>query len=54
MTKPLQVLRSIADGPDESVIVFEDDIDMEFDLEKRAREMWPALPSDWDVVMLGR
>ncbi|CAE6373792.1 unnamed protein product [Rhizoctonia solani] len=49
----LLVLRSIADGPDESVIVFEDDIDMEFDLEKRAREMWPALPSDWDVVMLG-
>ncbi|KAF8757984.1 hypothetical protein RHS01_03521 [Rhizoctonia solani] len=28
-----QVLRSVADGPDESVIVFEDDIDMEFDLE---------------------
>ncbi|ELU40039.1 glycosyltransferase family 25 domain-containing protein [Rhizoctonia solani AG-1 IA] len=47
-----QVLRSVADGPDESVIVFEDDIDMEFDLEKRAREMWPALPEDWDVVML--
>ncbi|CAE6441309.1 unnamed protein product [Rhizoctonia solani] len=48
-----QVLRSVADGPDESVIVFEDDIDMEFDMEKRLNEMWPALPVDWDVVMLG-
>ncbi|CAE6398845.1 unnamed protein product [Rhizoctonia solani] len=48
-----QVLRSVADGPDEAVIVLEDDIDMEFDLEKRLREMWPALPADWDVVMLG-
>ncbi|KDN35879.1 hypothetical protein RSAG8_11241, partial [Rhizoctonia solani AG-8 WAC10335] len=48
-----QVLRSIADGPDEAAIVFEDDIDMEFDLEKRLREMWRALPVDWDVVMLG-
>ncbi|CAE7151318.1 unnamed protein product [Rhizoctonia solani] len=48
-----QVLRSVADGPDEAVVVFEDDIDMEFDLEKRLREMWRALPVDWDVVMLG-
>ncbi|CAE6518722.1 unnamed protein product [Rhizoctonia solani] len=48
-----QVFRSVADGPDEAVIVFEDDIDMEFDLEKRLRQMWPALPVDWDVVMLG-
>ncbi|CAE6528286.1 unnamed protein product [Rhizoctonia solani] len=47
-----QVLRSVADGPDEAAIILEDDIDMEFDLEKRLREMWPALPEDWDVVML--
>ncbi|CAE7151322.1 unnamed protein product [Rhizoctonia solani] len=48
-----QVLRSVADGPDQAAIVFEDDIDMEFDMEKRLREMWRALPVDWDVVMLG-
>jgi hypothetical protein len=35
------------------VIVLEDDIDMEFDLEKRLRSMWPALPNNWDIVMLG-
>ncbi|KAG9097532.1 hypothetical protein FRC06_007459 [Ceratobasidium sp. 370] len=48
-----QVMRSIADGPDDTVIVLEDDVDMEFDLEKRLRDMWPALPKDWDIVMLG-
>jgi GR25 family glycosyltransferase involved in LPS biosynthesis len=46
-------MRGIADGPDDSVIVLEDDIDMEFDLEKRLRGMWPALPNNWDIVMLG-
>ncbi|KAG8700028.1 hypothetical protein FRC09_006216 [Ceratobasidium sp. 395] len=48
-----QVMREIADGPDDTVIVLEDDVDMEFDLEKRLRDMWPALPKDWDIVMLG-
>lgn len=46
-------MRSIADGPDEAVVVLEDDIDMEFDLEKRLRGMWSALPKDWDIVMIG-
>jgi len=48
-----QVMRSIADGPDEAVVVLEDDIDMEFDLEKRLRGMWPGLPKNWDIVMIG-
>ncbi|KAF8509519.1 hypothetical protein BU17DRAFT_24977, partial [Hysterangium stoloniferum] len=48
-----QVLRRIAEGDDEVAIVFEDDIDMEWDLEHRLRSMWGALPSDWDMVMLG-
>ena len=48
-----RVLRRIAEGDDEVAIVFEDDIDMEWDLERRLRSMWPALPPDWDVVMLG-
>lgn len=46
-------MRSVADGPDEAVVVLEDDIDMEFDLEKRLRGMWSGLPKDWDIVMMG-
>ncbi|KAF8587145.1 hypothetical protein K439DRAFT_1630994 [Ramaria rubella] len=48
-----QVLRRIAEGEDEVAIVLEDDVDMEWDLERRLRRMWGALPEDWDVVMLG-
>lgn len=48
-----RALRRIAEGDDEVAIVFEDDIDMEWDLELRLRRMWPALPNDWDIVMLG-
>ncbi|KAF8520975.1 hypothetical protein JB92DRAFT_2708583 [Gautieria morchelliformis] len=48
-----RVLRRIAEGDDDVAIVFEDDIDMEWDLELRLRRMWPALPEDWDLVMLG-
>ncbi|KDN39557.1 hypothetical protein RSAG8_08713, partial [Rhizoctonia solani AG-8 WAC10335] len=48
-----QVLLKIARGEDQVAIVLEDDIDMEWDLEKRLRGMWPYLPKDWDIVMLG-
>ncbi|CAE6521977.1 unnamed protein product [Rhizoctonia solani] len=48
-----QVLLKIANGEDQVAIVLEDDIDMEWDLEKRLRGMWPHLPKDWDIVMLG-
>jgi Glycosyltransferase family 25 (LPS biosynthesis protein) len=47
------LMRKIAEGDDEVAIVFEDDIDMEWDLERRLRRMWPALPADWDMVMIG-
>lgn len=45
--------REIVENGDRVAIIFEDDIDMEFDIEKRIIRMWPALPKDWDVVMLG-
>lgn len=48
------VLRRIAEGNDEVVLILEDDVDMEWDLDHRLRIMWPFLPRDWDVVMLGR
>ncbi|KAF7971859.1 hypothetical protein HWV62_19804 [Athelia sp. TMB] len=49
-----EVLRKIADGDDDVALIFEDDIDMEFDLDRRLRSVWPFLPADgWDMVMLG-
>ncbi|KAF8707596.1 hypothetical protein RHS03_04228, partial [Rhizoctonia solani] len=48
-----QVLLKIARGEDQVAIVLEDDVDMEWDLEKRLRGMWAFLPKDWDIVMLG-
>jgi hypothetical protein len=47
------LLRQIADGDDDLVIVFEDDVDMEWDLEKRLRNLWKFLPEKWDQVVLG-
>jgi len=48
------LMRKIADGDDDVVIIFEDDIDMEWDLEKRLRYLWKFLPDqEWDQVMLG-
>lgn len=49
-----RLLRTIADGEDDVAIVFEDDIDMEWDLSYRLSAMWPALnDTNWDIVMLG-
>ncbi|KZP09602.1 hypothetical protein FIBSPDRAFT_938406 [Athelia psychrophila] len=49
-----EVLRQIADGDADAALIFEDDIDMEFDLERRLRNLWQFLPQDgWHTVMLG-
>jgi GR25 family glycosyltransferase involved in LPS biosynthesis len=48
-----EVLRKIADGDDDVAIIFEDDVDMEWDLERRLRNLWSVLPTKWDIVMLG-
>ncbi|PPR08049.1 hypothetical protein CVT24_010848 [Panaeolus cyanescens] len=34
-------------------IIFEDDIDMELDIQKQLVSLWSSLPNDWDVVFLG-
>ncbi|KAJ7287136.1 hypothetical protein C8J57DRAFT_1652959, partial [Mycena rebaudengoi] len=47
------VLRKIAEGPDDVAIVLEDDIDMEWTLERRLQYLFHALPSNWDVLMIG-
>jgi hypothetical protein len=48
-----ELMRKIANGDDDVVIIFEDDIDMEWDLERRLRHHWQSLPDDWGMVMLG-
>ncbi|KAJ7266796.1 hypothetical protein C8J57DRAFT_1618197 [Mycena rebaudengoi] len=47
------VLRKIAEGADDLAIVLEDDIDMEWTLERRLQYLFHALPSNWDVLMIG-
>ena len=50
----LQVIRRIVRAPERRVsIVFEDDVDLEWDLEARLVALWPSLPQDWDIVFLG-
>jgi GR25 family glycosyltransferase involved in LPS biosynthesis len=50
----LTVLRRVAEGIDEVTIIFEDDVDVEWDLENRLVGMWDALPKEWDIVALGQ
>ena len=50
----LQLIRRIVRAPEHHVsIVFEDDIDLEWDIEARLVALWPYLPQDWDIVFLG-
>uniref|UniRef100_D8Q9E3 Glycosyl transferase family 25 domain-containing protein n=1 Tax=Schizophyllum commune (strain H4-8 / FGSC 9210) TaxID=578458 RepID=D8Q9E3_SCHCM len=50
----ISVIRRIVDeGRDGPFIILEDDVDMEKDTARRLRDLWPLLPSDWDVVFLG-
>ena len=41
------------DGKEGVAIVFEDDVDVEWDLRERLEKMWVDLPRDWDIVFLG-
>ncbi|KAL5522579.1 hypothetical protein ACEPAG_8596 [Sanghuangporus baumii] len=41
------------DGREGVTVVFEDDVDVEWDLKERVVRMWRDLPRDWDIVMLG-
>ena len=49
-----QTIREIADGNDEAVLVLEDDVDIERDVKGRLPVLFNALPSDWDIVYLGK
>ncbi|KAG5352578.1 hypothetical protein C0989_001702 [Termitomyces sp. Mn162] len=53
----LSVIYTIANDfalrPDDAVIVLEDDVDMEQDIHQRLQNIWPFLPTDWDIVYLG-
>ncbi len=40
--------------PWSSVLVLEDDVDMESDIKSQLRNLWPLLPPDWDIVFLGK
>ncbi|PFH47939.1 hypothetical protein AMATHDRAFT_76969 [Amanita thiersii Skay4041] len=37
----------------DSVLILEDDVDMERDIRGQLAGMWPLLPDDWDIVYLG-
>lgn len=50
----LQVIHRIVRASESHVsIVFEDDVDLEWDVEARLVALWPSLPQDWDIVFLG-
>ena len=50
----LETIREIANGKDEAVLILEDDVDIERDVKRRLRVLLDALPSDWDIVYLGK
>jgi hypothetical protein len=50
----LQAIREIANGKDETVLILEDDVDIERDVRLRLRALLDALPNDWDIVYLGK
>ncbi|KIL56927.1 hypothetical protein M378DRAFT_172292 [Amanita muscaria Koide BX008] len=39
--------------PKSSVLVLEDDVDMESDIQSQLSALWPLLPREWDIVFLG-
>lgn len=50
----LRVIQALVESRSPYVsIILEDDIDMEKDIQSRIAGIWPALPSDWDIVFLG-
>ncbi|KAF5376953.1 hypothetical protein D9615_007250 [Tricholomella constricta] len=53
----VSVIQKIANDrtlrPDDTVLVLEDDVDMERDIHQRLRHVWSFLPAGWDIVYLG-
>ncbi|WAR59965.1 hypothetical protein PtB15_11B606 [Puccinia triticina] len=49
----LRVLLMIQESGEDSALILEDDVDMEWDLERRWRSIERHLPVDWETVFLG-
>lgn len=47
------ILKQTWDGKEGVAMIFEDDVDFEWDLRERLTDIWAELPRDWDMVMLG-
>ncbi|EJC97695.1 uncharacterized protein FOMMEDRAFT_162718 [Fomitiporia mediterranea MF3/22] len=41
------------DGREGVTVIFEDDVDVEWDMRERLEKMWVDLPQEWDIVVLG-
>lgn len=49
----VKTVRLIRENQDQSALVLEDDVDLEWDLERRWRTIQRRLPLDWETVFLG-
>ncbi|KAJ4489886.1 hypothetical protein J3R30DRAFT_3214308, partial [Lentinula aciculospora] len=49
----IRAIREIIRRKLDSAIIFEDDIDIEFSIERILQHEWPFLPPTWDIVYLG-
>ncbi|KAJ3711243.1 hypothetical protein DFJ43DRAFT_1008990 [Lentinula guzmanii] len=49
----IHAIREIIRRKLDSAIIFEDDIDIEYSIERILRHEWPFLPPTWDIVYLG-
>ncbi|KZS95203.1 hypothetical protein SISNIDRAFT_386389, partial [Sistotremastrum niveocremeum HHB9708] len=47
-------LREVIRKKDEVAIIFEDDVDLEWNVERILRHTWQRIPGDWDIVYLGK
>ena len=52
-TSDIEVKRKSWDGKEGVAIIFEDDVDMEWNLKERLEKMWIDLPRNWDIMFLG-
>lgn len=54
----LSVIENVANDEslkaNDTVLVLEDDVDMELDIQARLEHLWTFLPKQWDIVYLGK
>ncbi|KAI8461935.1 hypothetical protein BY996DRAFT_6636582 [Phakopsora pachyrhizi] len=49
----LRTLRMVLEKGEHSALILEDDVDLEWDLERRWRSLQRHLPDDWETIFLG-